>query len=211
MGGGNKKHSATWLSGHLGLPLSEDRFYRVMDKLSGKTDKVKDLAFYNGRKLCDNRISLVLFDATILYFESFLDDDDEILSEKLPPAAAPIAKTSDTEPQAANDAGFKEVLSLVLHRHGFNKDREFKEAQVLILVASSEGILLRYGVFPGNTAECLTLQNMINEVSENRKVLKQVSVGYVLGASVKKLDKATRKKALDLTSFTELDDVSILY
>ncbi|MDR2529317.1 MAG: hypothetical protein LBD04_09940 [Synergistaceae bacterium] len=92
-GGGSKKHSATWLSDHLGLQLSEDRFYRVMDKLSEKTDKVKDLAFYNGRKLCDNKISLVLFDVTTLYFESFLDDDDEILPEESPPASA--AETSD--------------------------------------------------------------------------------------------------------------------
>ena len=43
MGGGSKKHSAEWLSAQLGMLLSEDRFYRMMDKLAEKTGKVKEL------------------------------------------------------------------------------------------------------------------------------------------------------------------------
>jgi hypothetical protein len=80
--GGSKRRSARWLTGELGLKLSEDRFYRMMDKLSKKTDKIKELGFNNGRRLCDNKISLVLFDVTTLYFESFIDDADEEMTEE---------------------------------------------------------------------------------------------------------------------------------
>ena len=225
--GGSKRRSAAWLSDHLGLSLSEDRLYRMMDKLSDKTDKVRDLGFWCGSRLCDNKISLVLFDVTTLYFESFFDDEDqgsleknnsaEIPSDKLEITSADTPKPK-TKPKPKQEQG--------LRRHGFSKDCKFKETQVVLaLAASSDGIPLWYDVFPGNTAECSTLKKMMDEVSkkvnpdevwvvadaamltkDNRKVLNEAGTGYVLGASLKKLDKATREKVLDLASYEELDE-----
>jgi hypothetical protein len=221
--GGSKRRSAAWLSDRLGLSLSEDRLYRMMDKLSEKTDKVRELGFRCGRQLCDNKISLVLFDVTTLYFESFFDDEElEMLEE---PSSAEIPSN---EPEATNTAASKTKPKLEqgLRRHGFSKDCKFKETQVVLALAtSSDGIPLWYDVFPGNTAECSTLKNMMDEVSkkvspdevwvvadaamltkDNRKVLNEAGTGYVLGASLKKLDKATQKHVLDSKSFKELDE-----
>ena len=212
MGGGSKKRSAEWLSAQLGMLLSEDRFYRMMDKLSGKIDKVRELGFMCGRKLCDNKISLVLFDVTTLYFESFFDDDDEDEDEEL------------SEPQTVGDRLKPKVIP-GLRRHGFSKDCKFKETQVVLALAtSSDGIPLWYDVFPGNTAECSTLKSMVDEVSkkvkpdevwivadgamltkDNRKVLTDAKMDYALGASLKKLDKTKQTKALELESFEQLD------
>jgi transposase len=209
MGGGSKKHSAEWLSSQLGMQLSEDRFYRMMDKLSKKTDKVRELGFMCGKKLCDNNISLLLFDVTTLYFESFIDDEDEELSES----------------QAAGNAKKTEVIP-GLRRHGFSKDCKFKETQVVLALAtSSDGIPLWYEIFPGNTAECSTLQSMVEDVSKkvnpdeiwvvadgamltknNRKALADAQIDYVLGASLRKLDKSKQAQALELTSFEQLDE-----
>jgi transposase len=212
--GGSKRRSAMWLTEQLGMMLSEDRFYRMMDKLSEKIDKVKELGFNCGRRLCDNKISLVLFDVTTLYFESFIDDEDEKTSEKSQDSKA---QTEEKEPAK---------LKPGLRRHGFSKDCKFKETQVVLALASSaDGIPLWYDVFPGNTAECTTLKPMIDEITwrvnpdeiwvvadgamlmeENRKLLKEAHASYVLGASIKKLSKVHQKQALSLEAFKELDE-----
>jgi hypothetical protein len=211
--GGSKRRSAIWLTDHLGLMLSEDRFYRMMDKLATKIDKVKELGYNCGRRLCDNKISLVLFDVTTLYFESFLDDEDEKANEK-----TQESNVQTTEKESSQ-------LNLGLRRHGFSKDCKFKETQVVLALASSwDGIPLWYEVFPGNTGECSTLSHMIDEITrrvnpdeiwvvadgamltvENRKLLKEANAGYVLGASIKKLSKGNREQALSVESFKELD------
>ena len=217
--GGSKRRSAAWLSDRLGLSLSEDRIYRMMDKLSVKTDKVREVGFRCGRALCDNKISLLLFDVTTLYFESFLDDEAREVQKK-----SALEETPVKNPDASVDT--KPKMELGLRRHGFSKDCKFKETQVVLALAtSSDGIPLWYDVFPGNTAECCTLKNMLEEVSkrvnpdevwvvadaamltkDNRKILKEAGAGYVLGASLKKLGKKEQKQVLDLESFKELDD-----
>ena len=221
--GGSKRRSAAWLSDRLGLQLSEDRFYRMMDKLSEKTDKVRELGFRCGHQLCGNNISLVLFDVTTLYFESFLDDEDQESPEE-----PHSAETASDEPETAEATTSKPKAKQEqgLRRHGFSKDCKFKETQVVLALAtSSDGIPLWYDVFPGNTAECSTLKRMVDEVSkklnpdevwvvadaamltkDNRKVLSEAGTGYVLGASVKKLNKTIRERALDTASFEELDE-----
>ena len=215
--GGSKRRSARWLAEELGLKLSEDRFYRMMDKLSKKTDKIKELGFSNGRRLCDNKISLVLFDVTTLYFESFLDDADEEVTEVNKETLSAFAGTQ-------NNPSTK--MKLGLRRHGFSKDCKFKETQVVLALATSaDGIPLWYDVFPGNTAECSTLKHMLDEISirvnpdeiwvvadgamltaDNREVLRGAKAGYVLGSSIRKLAKTEREKAICLSSFEELDE-----
>lgn len=194
--GGSKLRAAEWLGEQLGLSIPEDRIYRMMDKLFDRIDRVKELGFRCGRHLCGDNISLLLFDVTTLYFESFIDDENE------------------------------DNVETGLRRHGFSKDCKFKETQVVLaLAASSEGIPLWYEVFPGNTAECSTMKKMLEEVKDrvnpediwvvadgamltkdNREVLGEAEVGYVLGASVKKLSKKHLEQALDLDSYLALDE-----
>jgi transposase len=215
--GGSKRRSAWWISEELGLKVSEDRFYRMMDKLAKKIDKVKELALRCGRLLCGNKVSLLLFDVTTLYFESFIDDEDvQILNEK-------NEKEADVSDEAIEK---KPAVRRGLRRHGYSKDKKTQETQVILALAtSSEGIPLWYDLLPGNTGECSTLKVMMDEVSkrvnpeeiwvvadgamltkDNRKILKEAKAGYVLGASVKKLSKPHQEEALDLSSFKKLDE-----
>jgi len=92
-------------------------------------------------------------------------------------------------------------------------------------VTSVDGIPLWYDVFPGNTAECSTLKQMVDEITkrvnpdeiwviadgamltaDNREVLTNAKHGYVLGSSIRKLAKTEREKAICLPSFEELDE-----
>jgi hypothetical protein len=215
-GGGSKRHSAWWLTQELGLKLSEARFYRMMDKLAEKVIKVKELALRCGSLLCGNKVSLLLFDVTTLYFESFIDDEDVEIPNK----------ENEKENQTSDDGTEenKPKMRYGLRRHGFSKDRKVQETQVVLALAtSSEGIPLWYDILPGNTAECSTLKVMLDEVAkrvkpeeiwvvadgamlteDNRKILKEAKAGYVLGASVKKLSQAHQEEALNLASFQDL-------
>jgi transposase len=165
---------------------------------------VKELGFRCGRYLCGNKVTLLLFDVTTLYFESFIDDED----------------TKDESDDSSVN------VKLGLRRHGFSKDCKFKETQVVLaLAASSEGIPLWYELFPGNTAESTTLKNMIEDMSsrikadevfvvadgamltkENRSILNEAGTGWILGASVKKLAQGYQEQALDIEGFSELDE-----
>lgn len=216
--GGSKRRSAWWLTQELELKLSEARFYRMMDKLAEKVTKVKELALRCGSLLCGNKVSLLLFDVTTLYFESFIDDEDVEIPNK----------ENEKENQTSDDRTEenKPKMRYGLRRHGFSKDRKVQETQVVLALAtSSEGIPLWYDLFPGNTAECSTLKVMMDEVAkrvnpeeiwvvadgamlteDNRKILKEAKAGYVLGASVKKLSRAHQEEALDLAAFKDLKE-----
>jgi hypothetical protein len=193
--GGSKLRASEWLGEQLGLPISEDRIYRMMDKLFDRIDRVKELGFRCGRHLCGDNISLLLFDVTTLYFESFVDDEDE------------GDKAGLRRHGFSKDCKFKETQV------------------VLALAASSDGIPLWYEVFPGNTAECNTVKKMVAEVKKrvnpediwvvadgamltkgNRDILGEAGAGYVLGSSVKKLSKKHLEQAMDLNSYLELDE-----
>jgi transposase len=55
--------------------VSLDAIYRMMDKLELKTDDVLQLCFSATRSLFNDKIDLVFFDVTTLYFESIIDDE----------------------------------------------------------------------------------------------------------------------------------------
>lgn len=55
--------------------LSVDRIYRMMDKLSGKTDEVRELVRKNAERHMGGQIDVVFYDCTTLYFESTDADD----------------------------------------------------------------------------------------------------------------------------------------
>ena len=65
--GGSKSSAAAWLGNTLGLKISEDRLYRMMDKLYDRIPDVKERALDIGRNLFGESLSLVLYDVTKLY------------------------------------------------------------------------------------------------------------------------------------------------
>lgn len=55
--------------------LSVDRIYRMMDKLSEKTDQIRDLVRENAERHMGGQIDVVFYDCTTLYFESTIKDE----------------------------------------------------------------------------------------------------------------------------------------
>lgn len=199
--GGSKRRSVRWINERLGLELGKDRVYRMMDRLAARIDRVKEAGFSCGRHICGDDVSLVLFDVTTLYFESFEEDVE------------PSAGSNDN---GATDKG--------LRKNGYSKDNKINETQVVLaLAASSEGIPLWYELFPGNMPEGKTLLSALDAVgtklnpeelwlvadnamlsTTNRQAMEERKYRYVLGSSVRKLTAEEKAQVLDFSGYTTM-------
>jgi transposase len=77
----SKRGSVAMLEDNFGISIDLDKVYRMMDKLDDKAiEKLNSLAYHQSKKLFDEKIDVVYFDATTIYFESFTEDsgDDAI-------------------------------------------------------------------------------------------------------------------------------------
>jgi transposase len=72
----SKRATVTNLSSQFGVSLNLDQVYRMMDKLDDKAiSKLNDLAYQETSQLFKEKIDVIFFDATTLYFESFTEDE----------------------------------------------------------------------------------------------------------------------------------------
>jgi transposase len=71
----SKLSTSAWLKQNIGISVSEDRIYRMMDNLHGKISKVQEIVSTKTMLLFGNKITIMLYDVTTLYFESFEEDE----------------------------------------------------------------------------------------------------------------------------------------
>jgi transposase len=72
----SKMASVDFLEKDFGITHSLDAVYRMMDHLDeNKIEKIKSLTFENTRQLYAKEISVLFYDCTTLYFESFTEDE----------------------------------------------------------------------------------------------------------------------------------------
>ena len=71
----SKRKTRENLERSCGFSTSLDLIYRMMDKLEGKIPKLAELTMADARKLFDDKIDVVFFDVTTLYFESVEEDE----------------------------------------------------------------------------------------------------------------------------------------
>ena len=70
----SKRGMSRWLEDEGGTDVSLNRIYRMMDALAKKTDRVREIVARETASLFETKASLLLFDVTTLYFESFEAD-----------------------------------------------------------------------------------------------------------------------------------------
>ncbi|AQQ72263.1 Transposase [Limihaloglobus sulfuriphilus] len=72
----SKRASVKDLSQDFGLNLSLDGVYRMMDRVDEKLiEKAQKLAYESAKSLLNDKISVIFYDCTTLYFESFSEDE----------------------------------------------------------------------------------------------------------------------------------------
>ena len=73
----SKRASVLKLEEDFGITIDLDKVYRMMDKLDSRViDKIKKTAYENTLSLLGQKINVIFYDVTTLYFESF--DSDEL-------------------------------------------------------------------------------------------------------------------------------------
>jgi transposase len=92
------------LSSKFGVNLNLQTVYRMMDKIDDtQIKKLNQLVLSKTKSLLDDKIDVIYFDATTLYFESFTEDIDN--------------------PEDADEA---------IRKNGYSKDGKFNQPQVVL-------------------------------------------------------------------------------
>lgn len=72
----SKRESVNMLEQDFGVTIPLQGVYRMMDKLTDKTiEKIQDISFNATKSLLSEKIDVLFYDCTTLYFESFSEDD----------------------------------------------------------------------------------------------------------------------------------------
>lgn len=184
----SKMQTLVLLERQLGITYSPRTMARRLKALG--TDeywgKLEECAIEYAKKHLTFTFSLVFYDVTTLYFESFKSDEDQ-LDEK------------------------GNIIQEGLRKPGFSKDNKFQQPQlVLSLLITPEGFPIKLQVFPGNTFEGHTFLPMITSLQKTYSItqltvvadaamlsdeivqeLERLGIGYIVGARLGNLSHTT--------------------
>jgi len=188
----SKRASVDLLEEDFGISLDLDSVYRMMDKLDGKTiGKLKDITYQNTASLFKNKISVIFFDATTIYFESF--DSDDLKS---------CGYSKDKkfgQPQV--------LLALMVTEDGLPIGYELfegnkYEGHTLIPVLSK--IKQKYDI-----ERVIFVADSAMMANYNTSFLDENNFSYIVGARLKSLPNELKDKILDGANYISQGDASV--
>jgi len=199
----SKRASVEMLEEKFGVNLNLKQVYRMMDKLDDRhIKKLNNLVLNKTRDLLNNKIDVIYFDATTLYFESFTEDDE----------------SNDSDKDSTNNA---------IKKNGYSKDGKFNQPQVVLaLLVTKQGLPIGYKAFTGDTFDGHTIIPSLKEIEDEFKVDNIVYVAdsgmfnktnleefdknpnmtYIVGARVKSMKKSIKEQILEMDDYIELND-----
>ncbi|MCP4969251.1 MAG: IS1634 family transposase [Arcobacter sp.] len=193
----SKKASVDKLASSFGVHLELKTVYRMMDKITdNQILKLNTLVLNQTKSLLDDKIDVIYFDATTLYFESFTEDID-----------------SEDEPALKKNGYSKDGK--------FNQPQV-----VLALLVTKQGLPIGYKAFSGDTFDGHTIVPALKDVEEQFKVDNIVYVAdsgmfnkinleefdknknmtYIVGARIKNMPKKVKEQILEISSYTAMND-----
>jgi len=187
----SKKASVDMLEENFGISLNLDSVYKMMDKINDKTiEKLNQLAYNKTKDLFNEKIDVIYFDATTLYFESFTEDEfkrngyskDRKFNQ--PQVVLALMVTKEGLPIGykafAGDTfdGHTLIPSLKILREKYKIDK-------VVYVADS-------GMFN---------KDNLKELEE----LEEHEFNYIVGARIKNLSESIKKKILNKENYKKLD------
>jgi len=195
----SKSGSVDMLSSKFGVNLNLKTVYRMMDMIDDKQiKKLNKLVLTQTKSLLDDKIDVIYFDATTLYFESFTEDIDN--------------------PEDADEA---------IRKNGYSKDGKFNQPQVVLaLLVTKQGLPVGYKAFSGDTFDGHTIIPSLKEIEDEFKVDKVTYVAdagmfnksnleefdkhknmtYIVGAKIKTMAKVFKEQILKTDDFIEIND-----
>ena len=197
----SKSASVDMLASKFGVNLNLKTVYRMMDEIDDKQiKKLNALVLNKTKALLDNKIDVIYFDATTLYFESFTEDEDN--------------------PDDTDEA---------IRKNGYSKDGKFNQPQVVLaLLVTKQGLPIGYKAFSGDTFDGHTIIPSLKEIENEFKVDNIVYVAdagmfnktnlaefdkednknmtYIVGAKIKTMSKEYKKQILNTADMQDIND-----
>ena len=192
----SKRGSVAALEEKYGVEIDLDKVYRMMDKLDDiAIAKLNTLSYNKTKELFGDKIDVIYFDATTIYFESFTEDTGEDALKKngyskdlkfnQPQVVLALMVTKEGLPIGyeafSGDTfdGHTLIPSLKILREKYNIDN-------LVYVADS-------GMFN---------KNNLQELDQ----LEEHKFNYIVGARIKNISKSIKEQILNMNDYLQLNE-----
>ena len=182
----SKRASVRMLEENFGVSLNLDNVYRMMDKLdNGAIERLKNISYMNTRRLYREKIDVIFYDCTTLYFEAF--EEDEL-----------------REHGFSKDKKFNEVqvvLALLVTKEGLPVGYDLYEGGIYeghTLLPALKELKAKYEI---DKVIFVADAGMLNK--ENLKEMEGESLEYIVGARLKNLPLKLQKQILNQENYVE--------
>ena len=175
----SKRETASFLEQDYGIKAPLEKIYRLMDHISDCEGEIKQRIAFSTLSLFENKLNVLFFDVTTLYFESTRQDELRDFG-------------------FSKDCKFKEVqvvLSLITTDYGMPIGYELFPGNTFegnTLIKTLKQVKVKYSV---DNVTMVADRGMFSE--KNLQALEEEGIQYVVGAKLKNMDKKTRDKILE--------------
>lgn len=191
---GSKAESVNILASNFGVTLDLNRVYRMMDDINEEViEKLNTLAYTTTRKLFNDKIDVIYFDATTLYFESFTEDEGEDA----------IRKNGYSKDLKFNQP--QVVLALMVTKEGLPIGYEAFRGDTFdghTLIPSLQVLKEKYNI--DNVVYVADAGMFNNDNLKELESLEAENFNYIVGARIKNLPKRLKEKITDKSRYREL-------
>lgn len=195
----SKSRSVHMLEENFGVSYL-DSVYKMMDKIDDKSiEKLNSIAYSETKKLFDDKIDVIYFDATTIYFESFTEDigDDAIRKNGY------SKDLKFNQPQV--------VLALMVTKEGLPIGYELFSGDTFdghTLIPSLKILRDKYNV--DNVVYVADSGMFNNDNLKELEMLEEYNFNYIVGARIKNMQKNIKEQILNKNNYKELNsEISI--
>jgi transposase len=197
----SKRGSVEMLEDNFGISVDLDKVYRMMDKLDDAAiEKLNTLSYHKTKELFDDKIDVIYFDATTIYFESFTEDEGEDAIKK----NGYSKDLKFNQPQV--------VLALMVTKEGLPIGYEAFSGDTFdghTLIPSLKILSEKYHI---NNVVYVADSGMFNK--ENLKELEALEehhFNYIVGARIKNMSQKVKEQIFNKENYTAMNkEMSIL-
>jgi transposase len=221
----SKRGSVLDLEENFGVNLNLNAVYRMMDKLDDKQIlKLNQTVYNKTRALFEDKIDVVYFDATTLYFESF--DEDEFKKNgyskdgkfNQPQVVLALMVTKSGLP-----IGYKAFSGDTFDGHtilyALQDIQEHYKIDNVVFVADSgmfnksnldefdkvyKPFLFKYKEY--NWSNKKSRYSLIDQQKQYKAFNKNYNITYIVGARIKSMHKTIKTQILDMSNYKDIDD-----
>jgi hypothetical protein len=182
----SKMGSVDMLEEEFGISLNLDRVYQMMDKLDDSSiERLNEITYKNTVSLFQNKIDIIFFDCTTIYFESF--DEDELRKNGY------SKDLKFNQPQV--------LLALMVTKEGLPvgyRAFEGSKYEGHTLIPMLKDIKEKYSL---DKVIFVADAGMMNE--QNLLELEKAEFKYIVGSRLKNLPDKVKSQILDKKNYTE--------